>query len=874
MSRVAHARRAAVLVAALAVPLAGPALHASQAAHPASAPPSARGAATVEVEPSLAAELARLDERLGLGTYPDGTAAWIARLTAAAERRARGGRCTPGASPDLLRRLAGALRGLVPEAPTDNAADVTDSVRTLHAKLDRLGRSVDANLLGALATPGNDDCSSPFTLVDGQLAGTTLGASTDGSASCGSSSSSPDVWFRYTSPATRMTTFHTDGSGFDTVLSVHDGCPDGGSSVELACNDDAGGSLHSEVTLQLAAGQEVLLRLSGYAGAAGDYVINARPSRGIAGTVTRSDTGEPLAGATVLAYGPSGGVEGTAVTGADGTYVFGLLPSDPHTVWAGGLSGFIGELYDDVPCPPWSTCSPGTGTPVEVTEGLATDVDFALEPAGRITGTLTEVGSAIPLSGFVRLYSSTGVFLNTFQTAADGTYEAHGLPRGKYVLRAETDEHRSEFYDDVPCSVSSCSFEDGLVIAVFDAATVSGIDFVLDRLPDISGRVTHEVSGLPLAGTSVRAYDDRGRSQQSALSDSDGAYRLSSMEPGTYYVATSLPTSSLLQDEVYDDIPCPPRSYCDVTAGTPVVVTLSSSVSGIDFALSNLARIAGTVTHTLSGEPASVTVAAYDLSGSRQVITTTSAAGTYTLDGLAQGSYRVRTLNRSYTDPSNDVYVHEIYPDVRCTAASCPLSAGDPVEAAPNTVVEGVDLALDRWGMIAGTAFAAKPGAVLNLEALAYDESGALRRVGAVSLDGSYTITGLAPGSYAVKLSAVGSSPAIHDELYDDVPCKPHCDVSQGAPVSTGFNTVSTGVDFAVGRCTASNSYEELVSTTFLSTHTAEACEEVKAHSGTTVAPGADVTFRSGGRIALGDGFSVQSGARFTAVIEPAWSDD
>jgi hypothetical protein len=40
------------------------------------------------------------------------------------------------------------------------------------------------------------------------------------------------------------------------------------------------------------------------------------------------------------------------------------------------------------------------------------------------------------------------------------------------------------------------------------------------------------------------------------------------------------------------------------------------------------------------------------------------------------------------------------------------------------------------------------------------------------------------------------------------------------------------------------------------------------------LAPGADVLFKSGRSVVLGEGFQVEDGARLRVVIEPAWSDD
>lgn len=137
------------------------------------------------------------------------------------------------------------------------------------------GPAEDPGRIGA-GTVINDDCEDAIPVEpNGQVAGTTLEATPDGTASCGSSDSSPDVWYTLTSDIDCTATAETcsEGAGctdYDTVLSVHDGCPPGGG--EITCNDDEC-SLQSRVTWEAVAGQTYWLRVSGFSGAAGDFTL-------------------------------------------------------------------------------------------------------------------------------------------------------------------------------------------------------------------------------------------------------------------------------------------------------------------------------------------------------------------------------------------------------------------------------------------------------------------------------------------------------------------------------------------------------------------------------------------------------------------------
>ena len=83
-----------------------------------------------------------------------------------------------------------------------------------------------------------DDCGGAPAAGPGVVyTGSNVGANTDGDASCslgGPGTSSADVWYKYTPVFGGVATISLCASGFDTVLSVHTGCPgDTGNEVAL-----------------------------------------------------------------------------------------------------------------------------------------------------------------------------------------------------------------------------------------------------------------------------------------------------------------------------------------------------------------------------------------------------------------------------------------------------------------------------------------------------------------------------------------------------------------------------------------------------------------------------------------------------------------
>jgi hypothetical protein len=124
-----------------------------------------------------------------------------------------------------------------------------------------------------MAQPVNNACASATPIGEGTVNGTTAGATNDGPATCGSSSTAADVWYLYTAPQDGVLRVSTCGSALNTVLSLWDGCP-AAAGAELACNDNCC-ILQSTVTRFVAAGEQYRIRVSGFNGASGAFTLQA-----------------------------------------------------------------------------------------------------------------------------------------------------------------------------------------------------------------------------------------------------------------------------------------------------------------------------------------------------------------------------------------------------------------------------------------------------------------------------------------------------------------------------------------------------------------------------------------------------------------------
>jgi len=117
--------------------------------------------------------------------------------------------------------------------------------------------------------PVNDDCANAIPIsVGGSYWGSNVCATGDDLTSLALNDYN-DVWFTFTPETDLRARFSLCGSTFDTTLAVFDAC-DGN---ELACNDDSCG-YQSAVSLFVTANTTYLVRVAGYDGSAGDYVLD------------------------------------------------------------------------------------------------------------------------------------------------------------------------------------------------------------------------------------------------------------------------------------------------------------------------------------------------------------------------------------------------------------------------------------------------------------------------------------------------------------------------------------------------------------------------------------------------------------------------
>ncbi len=239
----------------------------------------------------------------------------------------------------------------------------------------------------------------------------------------------------------------------------------------------------------------------------------------ISGTVRDANTGEPIPGAYVWAYGEFG--HGVARTDSLGQYtIFDLSAGDYFvTAWAWG---YWPQEYPEV---------------VTVIEGQNTPgIDFALVPYGGpgegiIAGMVVEDTTLLlPIpDALVFAVSLNGNWGFDFTDSA-GEYMIHGLPTDEYYVFAIAPGYIGEFYDGV------YTWEEATLVT----PDAYDIDFYLAPCGSGAGRISGTISSfdLPVEGALVFAYMN-GMVRGSARSSAEGGYVINGLSPGTYIVSAS-----------------------------------------------------------------------------------------------------------------------------------------------------------------------------------------------------------------------------------------------------------------------------------------------------------------------------------------------
>lgn len=271
--------------------------------------------------------------------------------------------------------------------------------------------SIEAgNTVPPAPPPPNDGCDNPAVLTNGTTTASTVGATSDGDASCGNSGGAPDIWYRWTATCSDHLTIIATSGTITPAFSVHSACP-GNLSTEVACAS----GLFNPLLLSVTEGQQYLIRVAGAGNAPGSVTFNVScgPPPPVS-TVLYCDTFTdlkdmtPTGNPTLTPNVPApGGKEGVAlqIDGVSGSYVAlqpsGVaIPNDSTTVfriYITSRTNFMG-VYN---------YRPGEGLRFMAEGGLQHSNGAAL-PGSWAFNTWYTVALHVPGNGVIEMYLKEG----------------------------------------------------------------------------------------------------------------------------------------------------------------------------------------------------------------------------------------------------------------------------------------------------------------------------------------------------------------------------------------------------------------------------------------------------------------------------------
>ncbi|MBF4566242.1 carboxypeptidase regulatory-like domain-containing protein [Plantibacter sp. VKM Ac-2876] len=241
-----------------------------------------------------------------------------------------------------------------------------------------------------------------------------------------------------------------------------------------------------------------------------DFVLVANPSLG--GVITSGGVG--VAGVTVSVDGPNG-VE-SAVTAADGSYRFPLLPAGAYQVSIVAPEGYV--------------VSGAATREEELADADLDAVDFELARLGTVIGDVrTDTDAPVPAATVTVTTPGGPVALTT---TAEGSYGLADLAPGSYEVTLTVPAGYS-----VPAGGATTA----TVVVGTDGAVQTVPTFVLVAdavLGGLAGTVETD-TGAPIADVTVTVETPAG--PVDVTTDVDGAYDLDGLAPGSYEVSVAVP---------------------------------------------------------------------------------------------------------------------------------------------------------------------------------------------------------------------------------------------------------------------------------------------------------------------------------------------
>ncbi|HYK02078.1 MAG TPA: carboxypeptidase regulatory-like domain-containing protein [Thermoanaerobaculia bacterium] len=228
---------------------------------------------------------------------------------------------------------------------------------------------------------------------------------------------------------------------------------------------------------------------------------------------------------TIGAYNLDGTLHASATSDATGSYTLVVAPGDYRIAVSDPSMTFATLFY-------------GGATHFRLAQTLSVTgnmsaIDVTLPRGGRISGTVRDALTTLPLAGItVAAYDEAGLAIAFATTGADGRYASVVAPGAYRIVAFDPQLNYATSY-----AGNASSYETTGPVAV-EADAMLATNFTMRRGIRVSGTVTHQNGGA-LTGVEVFALDPSGNRVAGAVTN-NGAFTIV-VAPGTYRFVASDP---------------------------------------------------------------------------------------------------------------------------------------------------------------------------------------------------------------------------------------------------------------------------------------------------------------------------------------------
>lgn len=495
--------------------------------------------------------------------------------------------------------------------------------------------------------------------------------------------------------------------------------------------------------------------------------VTAKLSQSVAASITvvaftgvdsTGTNGSGAIGATASASGGSGAPNGSLVTTRAGSWIFGVgndwdnaigrTPGSGQTV----VHQFLASVGDTYWVQRQNNITSGSGTTVTINDTVPTGDRYnltlceVLAPSG-VSSTFTVSGSITPAAsgqGTTLTLSSNGTTVATATADSAGNYSLQNIANGSYTL---TPTKSGFTFNPVnqPITVNGAD------------VTASGFTATQNTFT-VSGSITPAASGQ---GTTL-TLSSNGTTVATATEDSTGSYSLPGIANGNY---TLTPTKT---------------GFTFSPVNQPITVNGANVTASVFTATQVTFTVSGTVTPAASGQGTILTLSS---NGTTVATATADNTGSYSLSGIANGSYTLTPTKSGFTfSPANQPITIN---GANVTASSFTATA----------------LTFSISGIITGAG-----GSTVTLS-----QNGTTITSATADASGNYSFGNVANGTYTVTPSQSG---------FTFSPANQPATVNGGNVTGINFTATATGIKLVQGNVNGNEASGSSIAVSFASPNT------------------------------------------------------